>query len=55
MRAKFVRNKPADRKVREGGGSGGPGTEAEIYSPVARGEDGGEEGCSPEANGGDHG
>lgn len=56
MRAKFVRNKPAERKVREeGGGWGGSGIEAEIHSRVARGEGSGEEGCSPEANGGDHG
>lgn len=50
-----MRNKPADRKVKEGGGGGGPGTGAEIHFPVAHGEGSGETGCSPEAHGGHHG
>ena len=39
------RNSPADTKVSEEGGEGGaPGTGAEIFSPVAHGEDHGEAG-----------
>lgn len=50
-----MRNKPADRNIRaEGEGGGGPGTGAEIHSPVVCGEGSGEAGCSPAAHR-DHG